>query len=295
MANKKLAERLSVVKKPLTSPEAPSITSREKRRGKKKKNIKKTHKNLLISFKNSKKNSAPIEVTPLDVEEFQEEELAKEDEISQLMDEKNEARERKKSRIVGAFLGIACAYLVFLIYGVFVTNYQYREDGTIMAQKMSVKDIKDQSEFNQLMVQYESCRKLYEKTLSLDYRLAQGLEDPVLIAPEYEGLLDEVQKISVRISALDVPTKYTQTIKIMMQWIQNDIAVYLQNMSSAISTNNGEKANNALVDKTNVYYDFAQMTSNLDSLGSVIPGIDLTDLNSWTPDNYTEGLFSKKD
>ena len=52
----------------------------------------------------------------------------------------------------------------------------------------------------------------------------------------------------------------------MVNWIKNDIAVYLQNISAAISENNTEKANNALQDKDRVYDDFSLITQNIVAL-----------------------------
>ena len=74
----------------------------------------------------------------------------------------------------------------------------------------------------------------------------------------------------------------------MVNWIKNDIAVYLQNISAAISENNTEKANNALQDKDRVYDDFSLITQNIVALGSSISGADLTDIKSWTPEDYVD-------
>lgn len=245
--------------------------------------------------KPDKKNDTHISVTPSTEEDFSEDILMQEEQAGLDLEKHDEARSKRLSRIIGVMLGILCAYAVFLIYGVCVTDYEYQDDGTTVAREMSVSDIKSRNDFNAILVQYESCRKLYEQVLSLDYRLSLGVEDQKLIAPEYEGLLDSVEKVAVQINALvqETPTKYTQTVTLMQNWIQNDIALYLQNMSSAITLDDTEKANNALTDKENMYSDFAQITSNLASLGSVVSGVDLSTLNTWTPDGYTESLFGE--
>ena len=80
----------------------------------------------------------------------------------------------------------------------------------------------------------------------------------------------------------------------MVNWIKNDIAVYLQNISAAISENNTEKANNALQDKDRVYDDFSLITQNIVALGSSISCADLTDIKSWTPEDYVDQEINGK-
>lgn len=216
------------------------------------------------------------------------------DDIQLEMEEMNQQlseadREKKWSvltRIVNIILIVACIYFVFLIYGVAVTDYQYTDDGTIAAQKLTVSDIRNKKNFETVLVQYESCRILYEQVLMIDYRLGQGEEDPLTIGPEYEELLDTVSNLSVKTEAATVDTQYTQIKNMLLNWIKNDIAVYLQNMSSSISQNNIETANNALQDKDRVYANFSQITSNIVSLGEQVPGVDLTIIKEWTPESY---------
>lgn len=216
------------------------------------------------------------------------------DDIQLEMEEMNQQlseadREKKWSvltRIVNIILIVACIYFVFLIYGVAVTDYQYTDDGTIAAQKLTVSDIRNKKNFETVLVQYEGCRILYEQVLMIDYRLGQGEEDPLTIGPEYEELLDTVSNLSIKTEAATVDTQYTQIKNMLLNWIKNDIAVYLQNMSSSISQNSIETANNALQDKDRVYANFSQITSNIVSLGEQVPGVDLTIIKEWTPESY---------
>lgn len=198
------------------------------------------------------------------------------------------------TRIINFILIAGCIYLLVLIFGAAVTKYQYNSDGKAVPEKMSVDDIRQKHNFDTILTQYEYCRSLYEKTLLLDYRVAQGQEDTLEIAPEYEALLDDVQNLSVKTDAISVDTKYDQVKSMMVNWIKNDIAVYLQNISAAISENNTEKANNALQDKDRVYDDFSLITQNIVALGSSISGADLTDVKSWTPEDYVDQEINGK-
>lgn len=216
------------------------------------------------------------------------------EDYAEIRDNTKMKRGNLHTRIINFILIAGCIYLLVLIFGAAVTKYQYNSDGKAVPEKMSVDDIWQKHNFDTILTQYEYCRSLYEKTLLLDYRVAQGQEDTLEIAPEYEALLDDVQNLSVKTDAISVDTKYDQVKSMMVNWIKNDIAVYLQNISAAISENNTEKANNALQDKDRVYDDFSLITQNIVALGSSISGADLTDIKSWTPEDYVDQEINGK-
>lgn len=216
------------------------------------------------------------------------------EDYAEIRDNTKMKRGNLHTRIINFILIAGCIYLLVLIFGAAVTKYQYNSDGKAVPEKMFVDDIRQKHNFDTILTQYEYCRSLYEKTLLLDYRVAQGQEDTLEIAPEYEALLDDVQNLSVKTDAISVDTKYDQVKSMMVNWIKNDIAVYLQNISAAISENNTEKANNALQDKDRVYDDFSLITQNIVALGSSISGADLTDIKSWTPEDYVDQEINGK-
>lgn len=216
------------------------------------------------------------------------------EDYAEIRDNTKMKRGNLHTRIINFILIAGCIYLLVLIFGAAVTKYQYNSDGKAVPEKMSVDYIRQKHNFDTILTQYEYCRSLYEKTLLLDYRVAQGQEDTLEIAPEYEALLDDVQNLSVKTDAISVDTKYDQVKSMMVNWIKNDIAVYLQNISAAISENNTEKANNALQDKDRVYDDFSLITQNIVALGSSISGADLTDIKSWTPEDYVDQEINGK-
>lgn len=216
------------------------------------------------------------------------------EDYAEIQDNTKMKRGNLHTKIINFVLIAGCIYLLVLIFGAAVTKYQYNSDGKAVPEKMSVDDIRQKHNFDTILTQYEYCRSLYEKILLLDYRVAQGQEDTLEIAPEYEALLDDVQNLSVKTDAISVDTKYDQVKSMMVNWIKNDIAVYLQNISAAISENNTEKANNALQDKDRVYDDFSLITQNIVALGSSISGADLTDIKSWTPEDYIDQQINGK-
>lgn len=223
------------------------------------------------------------------------EEMLEEYELRQKKAEKDKIKKESIILKVTNYIIIAaCIYVIFLIYGVFVTKYHYDNTGKIVPEVLSVSDIKESKEFNVILLQYNNCRLLYEKILLLDYRIGQGIEDTLTIAPEYEALLDEVENLSIKINALDINTKYEQLRSMMLTWVKTDVAVYLQKMSSAISKNNSDDAAVALSYLSIVYNDFSLISENVVTMGEAINGIDMTEIKAWSPEKYIDETIKSK-
>ena len=206
--------------------------------------------------------------------------------------ELEKARRRKLRKILGKFLQlltiVGCLYLVFLIFGALNTEYTYNSRGEIVPVVLSVDEIRELEEFRTMNSQYIQARTLYEQTLLLDYRLGMGAEDPLLIAPEYEKLLESVSSLSVQIGAITVPARYVQPMNMLLSWVQNDIALYCQFISRAISQNSVTDMNQAIHYRDAMYENFKQITQVVATLASRISGIDVSDLMSWSPEGWLE-------
>ena len=239
-----------------------------------------------VKLKRSKeKRLASIRREPAEPEElYSEDSLEINELLQQRQEEKSQKHQKIFSNIMSGVLIAGCVYVSILIYGVMVTDYNYNENGEIVPEVVSVQDIKEEKAYDTILYQYLQCRSLYEEVLMLDYRLGKGEEDPLTLAPLYEEKLDTVSSLSIKTDALTVETKYSKVKDMLLSWIKNDIAVYLQNMSSAISQNNSETAQNALQDKDRVYSDFSLITQNLVAMGENLQGVDLTDVKQWTPE-----------
>ena len=224
---------------------------------------------------------------PINEAQF-EEDMLSEEVKAELARQRAAESKRVILKAVQVVLIIASVYLIFLIYGLMNTTYVYDARGNVVPQVMSLDEIREVSEYTLMHTQYIQARTLYERVLVLDYRLAMGQEDPLLIAPEYEKTLESISSLSVQIGALSTPAQYAQTMNMLLSWVQNDIALYCQNMSAAISQNNSVRMNNALTDRANMYNDFKIITQNIATLGSKVSNIDITDILNWSPEGYMQ-------
>lgn len=215
------------------------------------------------------------------VEETEESEFAKE--------QKRERRERRKQvlgKAVNCILCIACVYTAFLIYCAAVTTFTYDANGKVIPERMTRKELAERSEYRKLYYFYETSRSVYEQILILDYRLSAGEEDPYLIAPEYESMLETIDVLCLKTDAFHPDAGYGQVKNLLLSWQRDDIAVYLQNISQAISMNDAQAGENALQDKDRVYQDFSYITQLMATYGQRIKGMELRDIETWSPENY---------
>lgn len=199
--------------------------------------------------------------------------------------EKRHAVARKSIMVI---LILGCVYLIFLIYGAINTQYIYAESGAVVAQRMTVEKIRNLNEFNNIAKEYRQARSLYESVLTLDYRVAAGEEDPLLVAPEYEKLLETVEKLVIQIQGDEIEAEYTQINTMLQEWVGTDVAVYCQRMSQAISQNNAEYANQAIQYRQVIYDTFSVITENISKIGDEIEGADISDIKKWSPESYVQ-------
>lgn len=178
-----------------------------------------------------------------------------------------------------------CIYLIFLIYGALNTKYIY-ENGKIVPQKMSVQQITELAEFEEVALMYRQSRMLYEEILRLDYRMAKGVEDPLLLAPEYQELLDDISSLVIQFQAINVPQKYALNQNQIVEWVHVHAAAYCQNMSGAITENNAKKANEAIAGRNYMYEQFSIITENVAKIGNTVYGADISDIKNWSPEKF---------
>lgn len=234
---------------------------------------------------NINKEEEDIDVTPLteeDIRELNELEAM----ISEDAFHRGEKHRKTRRRITNVLLTIACVYLTILIYGTIVTEFHYDEHGEVAPVEMSVEDITNRNEYLTVLGLYLRCRDLYQEVLTLDYRMASGIEDMMTVAPEYEEAIDVVDALAVRIDATTAGSKYNQVLSMLYTWVNTVMFNYCRYMSEAVSQNNAEAANEAIAAREYANENFQLITRNMVTLGSDVKGYDITDIKDWSPDGY---------
>ena len=229
---------------------------------------------------------------PSPEEILSDEDIAQLNHIDQMMSDENFALEGKKRklrrRVSTFFLTAACTYLVILIYGSFITEFYYNDAGEIAPVVMTVSDISEKNEYNTIVGMYIQTRQLYERLLSLDYRMAAGAEDTLTIAPEYEKTLDTISSLTTQIDAAVINSKYNQVKNMLLTWVKTHAAAYCQYMSTAITQNDNNAAAEAIAARQVLNSNFQLITQNIVTLGNDIKGYELEEIKDWSPDRFIQ-------
>lgn len=194
------------------------------------------------------------------------------------------------AKVTLTLLAILCLYVAFLIYGLIQTSYVYNDSGAIETEILSVEDLKTLNQYNTLSNYYLRTRILYENVLSLDYELAQDSGNSRAVARKYLSLLDNISKLSTDLSANELDTEYAGIVNQMYELVYTHIAVYLQNMSGAISDNDSNKANQAISGREVIQETFASLTANMADLCKTTRGAKNGDMYNWSPESYIASL-----
>lgn len=210
--------------------------------------------------------------------------------LEDLMDDDADKERTKIKKIKNKtsifFLLMLCGYMVFLIYGVFVTNFSYDQKGEIEAVKMSVSDITEKNEFLVVENLYMNMRGLYEEILTLDYRVTQ--EEPINVATDYSGKADECVRMATAINGTEITADYRQIVSLIDQCVEYIMWNYCTYMSQAITANDAVLEKEALSARQEIENYFNQITENMITLSKEIKGYDNTDLVSWDAEKYVD-------
>lgn len=202
---------------------------------------------------------------------------------------KEEMRARNVQKVLRTILVCACVYMVFLIYGVFVTTYHYNSNGEIEPQKISAKELKELKEFEKILIEYEQCRDIYEKVLLLDYRATSGTIDPMTLGPEYSNLeKKEIQALITKVKGAKVDSKYTDINSLVFSWLNDCASVYVSNEAKYLETGQDDYLTAASSAQAIMYNTFINLTQNVVSIGETVPGADMTEIKEWDPQEYVD-------
>ena len=205
---------------------------------------------------------------------------------------------RTKIRNRGLRLGnfaliVAGIYIIFLIYGCIMTSFQYDKQGKLAPVVMTYQDIKEKKNFEQLIIYYFRARDVYETLLKYDYELSQDSSMSVTLGTKYNGILDDIDKLSTKVKAVESGVKY-ENLQLMLQNVVAEMSAYANAMSKALLQNSSDSANEALQRRENVYQKFMLLGNNFASIADYIKGIDrdeINDISSWSPDDYIKTLM----
>lgn len=262
---------------------------------KKEKPPKKDKKNKIKEKKNKKTENLLVDVTS--ISELEDLKTKNIEEVAQTQEAEKRSFIKNKIGIIS--LSILCVYLIFLIFGAFMTPFYRQSKGTkAYPIVMSVQDIKNKAEFDKVYELFLEAKNIYEDVIMIDYRLSLNTESSALIAADYTAMLDRTSNLYTAITATTFQKKYAPVIAVLKTWVYTDMPVYLQNVSNALVLNDTNKAQQAIVGQTVVETNFMTLKNNIISLSDGIKAVDLTEIEEWSVEKYRKeqiGFATKKE
>ena len=262
---------------------------------KKEKPPKKDKKNKIKEKKNKKTENLLVDVTS--ISEMEDLTTKNIEEVAQTQEAEKRSFIKNKIGIIS--LSILCVYLIFLIFGAFMTPFYRQSKGTkAYPIVMSVQDIKNKAEFDKVYELFLEAKNIYEDVIMIDYRLSLNTESSALIAADYTAMLDRTSNLYTAITATTFQKKYAPVIAVLKTWVYTDMPVYLQNVSNALVLNDTNKAQQAIVGQTVVETNFMTLKNNIISLSDGIKAVDLTEIEEWSVEKYRKeqiGFATKKE
>lgn len=206
--------------------------------------------------------------------------------------EKVEEDKRNLNKTISLIAQIAMVifsiYLVMNLFGLLNYRNVYDAQGNLVPEIITVEKIQKLEAYKTMKAEYLEVRKLYEFVLRTDYRLGAGLEEPIIVAQDYENALKSISQISASFGNIVVSTEYAQLMNMLESWVRNDIAIYCQNISTAISRNSNKHAKQALQYREISYNNFKTITQVFVTLALQNENIDVSDIANWSPEGYVE-------
>lgn len=204
-------------------------------------------------------------------------------------------KKRVYSKAGKVLMIIGAVYILFLIYGCIMTDFDYDDSGQLVPVVMTYQNIKDKKEFEELIKYYFRTRTLYEDILRYDYELAKDSSLSVSLGTKYNGILDDIDKANTKVKAFSPGIQY-ENLQNMLQNVIAEMSAYANAMSKALLQNNSDAAAEALQRRNNVYQKFMTISNNIAVIADGIPGIDkkdIEDIMSWSPDDYLQNLIQQ--
>lgn len=263
-----------------------------------------------VSQEPVKKEEEPAPVTPsYDLQDafgFSDEDMEVVALKQQWEQEKEVRRHILLTRFINGFLIFGCIYMIFLIFGVSMTTFQYSDKGRVEPQILGIKDIREKKAFEVVKVEYEKCQMVYEKILILNYRMESAKEDEITkIAVEYQPLAKEIQTLYKNEQAVHMDPKY-DPIKLIIINYFNAAQQYCEKMSTGYTQNNKDDIDSASAlwsggvnNQTGepivgLQDQFITLHQNVVSLGEGLPGVDMIKIKQWRPDTFIDEYINGK-
>lgn len=187
-------------------------------------------------------------------------------------------------------LALLCIYLLFLLFGMVVSEYYIDENGIRQPIVLSMDYLYNREDYNELRAHYDAIEDLVVDITIVDIYLANEDLTAMEAVTQYTAFLNERVDIMIpKITAMELGKEQAVLQQSMETILANDIAVYLQKMVDGLKTGNSESINTAMVWRDRFLSSFRVIRSDMANLCEKVK-FDSTDLREW---NLSDEVLKK--
>lgn len=138
-------------------------------------------------------------------------------------------------------------YLIVVIFGLMSMRYYYDENGNRRLYPLSFSDLQLQDDYDTLTEQLDNIRSLMVDIAIVDIHLANGQYSNYEASTLYTALLDEKLDVMIpKVNSMNLQANQEPIRETMESLLSYDIALYLQNISSALKSGDASTLSAAL-------------------------------------------------
>lgn len=138
-------------------------------------------------------------------------------------------------------------YLIVVIFGLVSMRYYYDENGNRRLYPLSFSDLQLQDDYDTLTEQLDNIRSLMVDVAIVDIHLANGQYSNYEASTLYTALLDEKLDIMIpKVNSMNLQANQEPIRETMESLLSYDLALYLQNISSALKSGDASALSAAL-------------------------------------------------
>lgn len=189
------------------------------------------------------------------------------------MENEDSASWDKRSFAVSTKIVVALIiYVFFLVIGIFSTSFVSNPvTGVKEAQIITVQMHEEHVSYNLLKEQYLIIRDLLTQTQKIDSGFQESHGDQSFIyATKYENLLSVIDKNIPKAKGLAVDSKYNTLLNQVVNIYTNDLAIYLQKMTTALSQQDQTAFLEAMSWREQTITDFEKLRKNMKAFASAV-------------------------
>lgn len=180
-----------------------------------------------------------------------------------------------------SILVLFCAYLIFLLFGMLVSDYYVDENGVRQPIVLSLEYLEKREDYRELRQHYDTVSDLIVDMSIIDIHVANEDITNMEAATQYSALLNEKVDILIpKITAMELGEEQIVLQKSMETLLSNDIAVYLQKMIDGLKTGNTDSIKTAMLWREKYLSSFDVIRGDMVLLCESVK-VDPTDIKEW--------------